>query len=35
VLAINFITLFCFVATQTFFGYREYFVIDGACVVQR
>ena len=28
VLAINFITLFSFVATQTFFGYREYFVIE-------
>lgn len=24
----NFITLFIFVATQTFFGYREYFVIE-------
>ena len=28
VLGINFITLFSFVAIQTFFGYREYFVIE-------
>ena len=27
-LGINFITLFSFVATQSFFGYREFFVIE-------